>query len=104
MAEEYLTKAGLAYFYSKLNLSNVANIKYDTVSGWNSKTTLISALNTVYIYTDYRTITDGQGHVQTVPGIKIGDGLSYLTNVPFLECEVSIDVPITQAEINTIFA
>lgn len=104
MAEEYLTKAGLAYFYSKLDLKNsVARIKYNTSSGWDAQITLISELHTIYVYTDYYSTTDSQGQVQTSPGIKIGDGLSYLIDIPMFSCDCMVDTALTQSEIDTIF-
>ena len=63
----------------------VLNIKsdgilYDTVEGWTSKPKLISQPNTMYVYTDYQSV-DGKD----VPGIKIGDGNSYLIDTPFID-------------------
>ena len=40
-------------------------------------------INILYIYTDYKTIEkDGQQYL--LPGLKVGDGTSYLIDLPFL--------------------
>ena len=85
MAEQYLTKAGLAYFYSKLNIkAGAVDFRYNTVSGWDSQHTLIAERNIVYVYTDYQTTTDSQGRTHNIPGFKIGDGLAYLIDLPIV--------------------
>lgn len=58
-----------------------SKIYSDTVSGWNAQTSLISEENAIYVYTDYD--TDSGGNV--VPGIKVGDGLAYLIDMPFVD-------------------
>ncbi len=50
-------------------------IHYDTTEAWNSDRTLIAKKGHIYIYSDY---TDGQ-----IPAIKVGDGSSYLIDLPF---------------------
>lgn len=80
MAEQYLTKAGLAYFYSKLDLkAGSVDIRYGTTAEWNSQADLISELNVIYVYTDYQTVNG-----QNMPGIKFGDGLAYLIDLPII--------------------
>lgn len=74
----YYYKDGIRLWTSPLE---GAKIYRDTVSGWNAQTTLISEENAIYVYTDYD--TDSQGNV--VPGIKIGDGLAYLIDMPFVD-------------------
>lgn len=58
----------------------------NTTEGWNSQPLLISAKDTVYVYTDYAT-SEGQD----IPNIKIGDGNAYLIDLPFLvsDCNVT---------------
>lgn len=52
-----------------------------TTSEWNSTPSLVSQAGTIYIYTDY--YNDGQGH--SVPAFKVGDGLAYLIDLPFVD-------------------
>ena len=51
----------------------------DTKQHWNSQLGLISEKNAIYVYTDYA-IIDGD----PVPAIKIGDGLAYVIDLPFV--------------------
>jgi len=64
-----LTDFGISYVYS-------GNTEY-----WNSQPSLITTDKAVYIYTDYREDENGR----YVPGIKIGDGMGYLIDAPFLD-------------------
>ena len=60
--------------------TNVATGVYvNTTDGWNSQPALISVANQIYVYSDYSSV---DGH--ECPGIKIGDGLSYLIDIPFV--------------------
>ena len=59
-------------------LANKPNAYSKTTAEWNLEPTLISELNSLYIYTDYKTV-DGV----VIPGIKIGDGLAYVIDLPF---------------------
>ena len=55
---------------------------YDTTENWNSKPTLIAERGCFYVYSDYLTETLQDGSVVTYPGVKIGDGTSYLIDMP----------------------
>lgn len=59
-------------------------IYYDTKANWNAQSSLIGEAGYLYIYSDYQTITDQQGNPIQVPGIKVGDGVSYLIDSPFM--------------------
>lgn len=59
------------------------SILYGTTQEWNSQQDLISTEGTIYIYSDYQTITI-DGVEKTIPGIKIGDGKTYLMDMPFI--------------------
>ena len=54
------------------------DIQYNTTSGWASKSTLVSRLNTIYVYTDYKNKDN-----KNIPGFKVGDGVTQLINLPF---------------------
>lgn len=72
-----------AKFGSVQRITSGANILSDTTENWNKKSTLISELNTVYVYVDHQTKTDEEGKEVWIPGIKIGDGKAYLIDLPF---------------------
>ena len=63
----------------------------NTTEAWNSNPGLVSVKDIVYVYTDH-TIVDGQA----VPAIKIGDGVTYVVDLPF----VGGDTAITQDQID----
>lgn len=65
-------------------IDSAAHIYYRTTAGWNEQPSLISERGAIYVYSDHSsTIIDGQA--KPVPGIKIGDGSSYLIDMPFVE-------------------
>ena len=51
----------------------------DTMANWNKQTSLIAKANTIYVYTDYKTI----GNVN-IPGFKVGTGNAALIDLPFI--------------------
>jgi len=74
----------------------------NTTADWNSQSSLIAAKNSIYIYTDYQTTDDGD----SIPGIKIGDGLAYLIDIPFVDTLMmehmnDTDIHITSTERET---
>ena len=70
----------------------------DTTANWATRTTLVSEKDVLYVYTDYRT-EDGE----TYPAFKIGDGLAYVVDLPFIDAPLwthirDTDIHITAAE------
>ena len=59
-------------------------IHINTAAYWNSDRERIGEYGHLYIYTDYETV-DGQ----PVPAMKVGDGLAYLIDAPFLDGNAS---------------
>lgn len=51
----------------------------DTTANWNAQRDLVAARGHIYVYSDYQTL-DGV----PVPGLKVGDGSSYLIDMPFV--------------------
>ncbi len=51
----------------------------DTTENWNLQRDFIGKRNHIYVYSDY-TVIDGIFH----PAIKIGDGSTYLIDLPFV--------------------
>ena len=51
----------------------------DTTEHWNAQPQLIAESGHVYVYSDYTIIDD-----EPVPAIKVGDGTSYLIDMPFV--------------------
>ena len=65
------------------------NIYYNTTEGWNNQHDLIGKEGAIYIYSDHNTITNENDEIIDIPGIKIGDGLAYLIDAPFLDDTLS---------------
>ena len=55
-------------------------VKSATVAEWAQQTSLTSEKDVIYVYTDHQT-DDGKN----IPGIKIGDGLTYVVDLPFVD-------------------
>ena len=71
--------------YLNQELDKKATILMKTSAEWDSDLSLISQKNTIYIYSDREQRTDGQGNIINIPGIKVGDGLAYLVDLPFID-------------------
>lgn len=73
-------------------------IYYDTKERWATKTTLVSEMGALYVYSNYQ-----QHEGVDIPGIKIGDGLAFVVDLPFIdeiyrEHILNTYIHVTQAE------
>lgn len=66
-------------------IASTSKIYYDTTEMWNSQNKLVAKKGCIYIYNDYQTITNKDGSTTIVPSMKIGDGTSYLIDLPFID-------------------
>jgi len=66
-----------------LTLQDLKIVSENTTEGWNANLSYIPKAGEICIYTDYVTV-DGV----TYYGIKIGDGLAYLIDLPFVGDDV----------------
>ena len=57
-------------------------IHQDTTEAWNSQPSLIAKKGHLYFYTDYQQV----GGVN-IAGVKLGDGTSYLIDIPFEDAQ-----------------
>lgn len=62
-----------------------AEILCDTTAGWQAKTSLVSQVGYVYVYTDHQSKTDENNNIIYIPGVKIGDGNAYVVDLPFTD-------------------
>lgn len=69
------------------SLNKKATIVMKTVAEWDQDTPIdyVSEQNTFYIFSDLRQERDSQGNITYYPGIKIGDGTTYLADLPFID-------------------
>ena len=81
---KYLDSDGVAYLWRKLknNLSNKMIYYSKKKADWDADRDIISQKDVLYIYSDYKLI-EQDGKQIYMPGIKIGDGTSYLIDLPF---------------------
>ena len=55
-----------------------------TTAEWNETPTRMSVKNTIYVYSDYRSVEDPETHEVTyIPRLKCGDGTTYIVDLPF---------------------
>lgn len=57
---------------------------HDTTERWNANPSFIPRDGEIVFYSDYGRQTDDEGVEHSVPGIKIGDGQTYLVDLPFV--------------------
>lgn len=57
----------------------------DTTAHWNAQRMLIAEKGHIYVYSDYLQVED-----ETLPGIKVGDGTSYLIDLPFVSGDITV--------------
>ena len=93
--DEHLVSINTLQAYLNANLDK--QVKFNTTAGWNSQTSLVSQVNTLYVYTDHQ--VDSQG--RNVAGIKVGDGLAYVVDLPFTDAIATEHIANTTAHITS---
>ena len=68
-----------------------AKIYQDTEENWNIQIDMMAERNAIYVYTNHSYLNDGNDNLTPVPAIKIGDGTSYLIDMPFVGGEALSD-------------
>lgn len=97
-----VTEKNYNQLYNKPSIDNVVlennvtlqqlglrNIYYDTKQNWNSHPDLIAVEGAIYIYKDYFVRYDEHDEPICSPALKIGDGVSYLIDMPIAASDVS---------------
>ena len=67
----------------------LGNVYYDTTAAWNAQSELIAEEAAIYIYSDCQIYEDESGNQYPLAGLKIGDGTSYLIDMPFVTDNMS---------------
>ena len=65
--------------------------KRDSTANWNAAQGFVPLQGELIIYNDYKTIQreiDGELRTVQIPGIKIGDGMAYVQDLPFVDEEL----------------
>ena len=55
-----------------------------TSAEWRLNPNLVSAKDQIYVFSDARSYVNNSGDTIYVPGIKIGDGTTYVMDLPFV--------------------
>lgn len=85
--KNFLDYTGLSTYHSLIKQyigESQSQIFIDTTANWEKQTSLVSIRGALYIYSDYQT-EDGTD----IPGIKVGDGLAYVVDLPFTDVKYS---------------
>lgn len=86
--ERLINKPSINGIELKGNKSSTAfgipSIYYGTTEEWNSHIEIVSEFSAIYIYTDYKVESD-----ISFPAIKIGDGTTYLIDLPFVTADTT---------------
>lgn len=70
-------------------------LKRDTTQHWNEALGFIPLEGELIVYNDYKTIqkeVDGEVRQVKVPGLKIGDGMAYVQDLPFVNEDLRIKI------------
>lgn len=70
------------------DFAEASAIYYDTEENWNLQRDLIAKYKAVYVYSNHAYLVDTVGNRTPVPAIKVGDGTSYLIDMPFVDQDI----------------
>lgn len=93
--DEHLITIQTLQDYLNANLDK--QVLFDTTAGWSAQTTLVSKANTLYVYTDHQRDSGGNA----IAGIKAGDGLAYVVDLPFTDAIATEHIADTTRHITT---
>lgn len=69
--------------------------KNDTTANWNAALGFVPLKGEIIVYTDYESYTAEENGVTVtkyIPGIKIGDGLAYVQDLPFVSDDIRMSL------------
>ena len=70
------------------DFGSAGQIYYDTEENWNAQRQLIAKRKAIYVYSNHSYIEDEIGNKTYIPALKIGDGTSYLIDMPFVSDDI----------------
>ena len=70
----------------------LGRVLYDTTENWEVQPAFTTIAGAVYIYSDAFYIEDGAGNRTPIAGLKIGDGVSELADLPFVTDKVTATI------------
>ena len=91
-------------------ITTTFQLRRDTTANWNAARGFIPLAGEVIIYTDYQSYSAeeyGETVTKYIPGIKMGDGSTYVQDLPFVDKDLrdklmahinNMDIHVTLAE------
>lgn len=70
----------------------LTEVLYGSTLEWAQDKTRIAQKGVIYVYSDYVKASDGAGGTVDVPGFKVGDGTTYLIDLPFAQGAVNDEI------------
>ena len=71
----------------------LTEVLYGSTLEWAQDKARIAQKGVIYVYSDYARTTDpGTGVEVPVPGFKVGDGTSYLIDMPFAQGDINEEI------------
>lgn len=90
MSNKFLDSKGLEILWELIK-QEVQNKQVTTVNSsqyWNDNADYIPKAGEIIVYSDYKIIEDGES-IQTIPGIKVGDGTTKVEDLKFTSTSVA---------------
>ena len=101
---EHTTNQSLHITEAERALWNSGQVVVKTTEEWNAETSYIPTRGYICVYLDYTTIIDSDGNFINTPALKIGDGTTYLIDLPFItgtHAQEALDSHINDAIVHT---
>lgn len=70
----------------------LTEVLYGSTLEWAQDKTRIAQKGVIYVYSDYAKTSDAAGAEIDVPGFKVGDGTSYLIDLPFAQGSINEEI------------
>ena len=70
----------------------LTEVLYGSTLEWSQDKARIAQKGVIYVYSDYVKASDGAGGTVDVPGFKVGDGTSYLIDMPFAQGDINEEI------------
>lgn len=81
---EHSSNQSLHITEAERSLWNTGQVVIKTTEEWNSEISYIPTRGYICVYSDYIIMTDSSGSIINIPALKIGDGTTYLMDLPFI--------------------
>lgn len=87
-----ITEDGPVKLFTGVSGQKLTEVLYGSTLEWAQDKTRIAQKGVIYVYSDYVKASDGAGGTVDVPGFKVGDGTSYLIDMPFAQGDINEEI------------